>query len=374
MGKDKKGGLYESWLKNFTINVMTQSFHAFFLMFVMKMLSELSKLEAQSAVTLTNNDGLLSIMSIVGMMAIIKFEKLIKGLFGMKDGLSGDLKGAGMKMFMGLKAAGDLGREIKQPFQKSSESRKRMTALGKDIGINKSDIGRYAKPGTRTASGVASGLSGKAQTSPLSEKTQDLYNKMKDAKKEGNMDLYKDYRDHAATQMKYEKAASTANVRAANASANSGSSEKTRAQKLEEYNDAVLENRKNSRKKWAHTAGTLASLSIGFGAVDETAEAVQVANIINNPINNASSRYIDHGENITARKSTGDSDRYNERAIGTAIKEGFEKATTNMRNSDGKLNPIKISVETAKTYSPISTAKAVTKVAKASKVDSIDDI
>lgn len=384
MGK-KGGGLYEKWLKHFTINVMTQSFHAFFLMFVMKMLSEIGKLEAASATELNGNDGILAIMSIVGMMAIIKFEKLFKQLFGLEDSLSGDLKGAGAKMFMGLKSANDLQSEIRKPFQKSSESRKRMNKLGQNIGLNKNGngngagrLGQYVK-----TVGSTGGAAGASASSPLSDKTQNLYDKMKEAKASGNMDLYKDYRDHAATQMRNEKAAaaSAGNVGAGNigggnysstVGGHGGPGQMTDSQKVAEYNDAVLENRKNNRKKWLQTAGTLASLSMGLGATDQISEAVTVANMINDPINAASNRFVDHGENITANRSTADA-RYEERTLSAAIKEGFRDATKNMRNDNGSLNPVKITVEGAKSYvtTPYTTVR---NTAKASKVDNVDNI
>jgi hypothetical protein len=74
-GEEKKAGLYEKWLKHFTINIMTQSFHAFLLMFVMNMLGVINRMQVADRNALNSNDSLLSIMSIVGMMAIIKFEK-----------------------------------------------------------------------------------------------------------------------------------------------------------------------------------------------------------------------------------------------------------------------------------------------------------
>jgi|GEM_PF-2104715 len=388
MGKKGGGGLYENWLKNFTLNVMTQSFHAFFLMFVMKMLSTINAIQLDDATKIESNEGLLAIMSIVGMMAIIKFEKLFKDLFGIGTSLSGDLKGAGMKMFMGFQAANSLQKEVREPFKKTSESRKRMTKLGDDIGMTKTgketgskgQIGKYYKPSAGTPGGTsgAGGSSGSSTHAPLSDKTQELYNKMKDAKASGNMDLYQDYRDHAAAQMKNERSTSGGSGTGGGTSnagtpANSGKVDVAAIKQKrneDKYNDAVYENRQNSRKRWLNTAGTIASLTMGFGATDETSEALKVADVINDPINAASSRYIEHGENITANKST-DDPRFNEKTLTNAIKDGFERATKNMKNDDGKYTPVKISIEAAKMATGYNIVHSAT---RASKVDNVDDI
>lgn len=401
----KKGGLYENWLKTFTINIMTQSFHAFFLMFVMKMLSEFGNIGADegglfvggefNAGALVDTDGLVAIMSIVGMMSIIKFEKLFKKLFGLEDSISGDLKGAGAKMFMGLQAANSLQSEIREPFKKSSESKRRMASLGKEAGLTKTGyvkgkdgkdvfvgkIGNYAKPSSGGT--VASTSTNKPE---LSDKTKDIYQKMKDAKKDGNMDLYRDYRDHAVTQMKYEKASTaggtsgaggttygTGGVRTVSGgTAATTTPVKTKAEKIQEYNDAVLENRQNDRKKWVKTAGTLTSLAMGFGATDETSEALKIADIVNDPINKASGKYIDDGERRTATKATGDT-KYMERALSTAIRQGFQDATRSSRNENGKINPGKLTIEVAKSYvtTPIRT---MDKAARRTKIDNVGDI
>lgn len=385
----KKGGLYESWLKTFTINIMTQSFHAFFLMFIMKMLSELGHVENSDAGSFAANDGIVAIMSIVGMMSIIKFEKLFKKLFGLEDSISGDLKGAGAKMFMGLQAANSLQSEIREPFKKSSESKRRMSSLGKEAGLTRTGrtedgkgssrgkIGNYIKPST---GGTVSSTS---TTKPeLSDKTKDMYQKMKDAKRDGNMDLYRDYRDHAVTQMKYEKGNAsggtsgttygTSGIRTASANTATAAPVRTQKQVEQEYNDAVLENRQNDRKKWVKTAGTLTSLAIGFGATDEISEALKVADIINDPINKSSGRYIDDGERRTATNATGDS-KYMERALSTAIRQGFQDATRNSRNDNGKVNPGKLTIEVAKSYvtTPIRT---MDKTARRTKIDNVGDI
>jgi hypothetical protein len=386
----KKGGLYENWLKAFTINVMTQSFHAFFLMFIMQMLSILDKVaDAESGEIIKENDGLVAIMSIVGMMALIKFEKLFKKLFGLEDAISGDLKGAGAKMFMGLQAAANLQREIKEPFKKTSESKKRMTSLGKEAGLTKTgrtEDGRRASRGKIGSYITPTDSAARSATKPeLSDSAKALYEKMKEAKKNGNMDEYREYRQYAANQMKYDKlkqsgaaqAPAGAYAPAAGAVASQGAQVaaapgKTQKQKEQEYNDAVLEYRQNRRKQWVKTAGTLTSLAMGLGGTDELSEALKVADVINDPINKVTSKYIDSGENKTASRFTGES-KYLENTLTHAIKQGFQDATRNMRNDEGKLSPGKMTIEIAKSYvtTPINVAR---NAARSAKVNDIDDI
>jgi len=389
-GEEKSKGLYDKWLKHFTLNIMTQSFHAFLLMFIMKMLSEVNDAALQTATQLKSNDGILAILSIVGMMAIIKFEKLIKQLFGIEDSLSGNLHASGVEAFQGFKSAGTLSREITQPFQKSRESRKTMNRLGTNLGLTRDTtnpdgtkksgtLGKYIKG----AAGGGAGAAGEpSQRAPLSSQTQEIYDKMKDAKKNGDMDLYRAHRDHAVTQMKSEKAGAnnTGGGTGSNTSGGTGSNtsggstpKMTREQQVQEYNDSVLKNRENSKKKWLNSAGTLASLSMGLGATDTMASAIIVADTINDPINAASNRYVEHGENIVAGKSTGDTNRYDERTMTKAIKDGFAGMTANSRNSDGKLNIPKMTLNAAVSF-VAAPASLTHSVLKSSKVDNVDNI
>ncbi|MEG1990102.1 MAG: hypothetical protein RR144_03800 [Clostridia bacterium] len=382
MGK-KGGGLYENWLKHFTINVMTQSFHAFFLMFVMKMLQIISLQIDASATSLTASDGILSIMSIVGMMAIIKFEKLFKQLFGMGDSISGDLKGAGAKMIMGMNAAKSLSGEIGKPISEMNKSNKSRKVAGKVAGVADNKIGSGFKEGIR--------LDTNRKTNYSSDKAEDLFNAAKTAKSNGDMDKYKELRQQAADQMKYDRDGITYTSQATNNQGTTGTpvtnssstfedlKEKNRRkqqQKKEEaYNDAETDFLKNRRKAVWKTAGTLTSLTLGMGSTDELSDALRVADVINNPINAASSSVIDHSENKSAFKDTGN-EKYFERTIGTAIKEGLRDGTKNMRNDNGKLNPVKITVEGAKNYitAPYKIVSGASKASRPANVNNVDDL
>jgi len=370
--EEKKAGLYEKWLKHFTLNIMTQSFHAFLLMFVINMLGVINKLQVADDKVLNTNDSILAILSIVGMMAIIKFEKLFKELFGLQDSLAGSAKASGAQMFAGIKSAAKFGDEIKKPFTNNATAKRNMTNLGKGMGLSEDKIGHYIKntssaAGTAGTTGTVGATNARPTTPPLSEKTQELYNKMKNAKKNGDMDSYKDYRDHAATQMKYERAT------AAGGTGGGGTGTASKTPTKEEYNDSVYEHRKSQRKVLAQSAINLASVTMGMGGTDTMAEAITAANLINNPLNAAANRYIDHGENIVARKSTGDSTKFNERTISEAIKHGFEKTVGSQRNASGPTNPIKLTVKAAVSYATVP-FKSVNTAVRHSKVDNVDDV
>jgi len=374
---EKAKGLYENWLKNFTLNVMIQSFHAFFLLFIMQMLSAVNYTEIQDSSKLKSGDGLLAIMSIVGMMALIKFEKLIKDLFGIKDSMAGSAKASGIQAFAGLKAAGNFANEVKKPIVNYSKSKRNMTNLGRDLQLSDKKMGHYIKP-TDGVTDTPGATGGKPITPPLSTKTQDLYEKMKTAKKDGDMGSYNDYRDRAVNQMKSEKLSA---IRAAGGTGGAGSSTGGGAGsstggltgKEQEYNQSVYDHRRNARKALAHSAINMAAMTMGMGATDTWSEAVKAADVINNPMISVTNRYIDHGENIVAGKSTGDTSRFNERTISEAIKQGFEHATVNARNDNGKINPVKLTVQAAVSYGTLP-FKAVKNTVKASKVDNVDNL
>ena len=92
MGK-KGGGIFASWLKQFTTMVFLQSFHAVFLMMILKFLSAISGDNVTSAISgadksemsFAEKGNMMGIVCIVGMVALLKFEKLLKNLFGVED-------------------------------------------------------------------------------------------------------------------------------------------------------------------------------------------------------------------------------------------------------------------------------------------------
>lgn len=395
MGK-KGGGLYQNWLRNFAINIFTQSFHAIFLMFIIQMLVALQGIKPTDG---SNSDGIVAIMSIVGMMAIIKFEKLLKKLFGMEDSLSGDLKGAGAKMIMGLKAGSDLGKEISKPYKDLSTSNKSRKAAGRAAGVSESKIGFGSLKGQYINSDKKRGLFEKAENgisstaSGLSSAARGVYDNLKsnkgaaaevtvtDSKKSvdqaKNQEIVVDNKVLTEVEVGDKIAESTGRY----ADSRSTKIEKTQKEKEDEYNDAELEFRKNKRKAKWNTAGNIAALAMGFGATDEISEGLTAANIINNPINSVTNRYVDHGENITAFKDTGN-EKYFERSLSQAIKDGFKEAGTSASDRDsgniGKNNQsaVKLTVNAAVNYAtmPLQVAKLAFKSSKQSNINNVDDL
>lgn len=371
---NKSGGLYAKWFKNFTLTVMIQTFHAFFLMFVMQFLSAISA--TRTADKLGSNDGVLAIMAIVGMMAIIKFEKLFKQMFGIEDSMAGDIKGAGAKMFMGMQAAKGLYDTTAAPFKKQSEAKRKINTLGNRLGLTDEQKGKYAKMSSGTsAAGGTNDPAGNGTGTGTNTGT-------------GNGSANQNSRQ--ATEM-YNNAA-TGNTSGGGGQGNSRSSNNSAAdqaiiddrnerlrekrQKLvEEYNDAVRDSRMAGRDRWLNAAGTIASLSMGLGATDEWSEAAKVADLVSKPISSATTRMAEKQENKDAHTATGDP-RYYEKSMKEAIKDGFKNVTVEnivdkSRNSDGKVSPLKLTIEAAKL--PYTNTKAAVKSSGNTDVVEIDN-
>lgn len=122
--KDKKSGILMAWLQNFTMMVFTQSFHAIIMLFTLKLMSEVSKQVANQGVA-SNITGLLAMISIGGAMAIIKFEKLLKEIFGF--GTSKIMGGLGDNFSSSLMAAGSalgLAKRTAEPFKEYADAKK----------------------------------------------------------------------------------------------------------------------------------------------------------------------------------------------------------------------------------------------------------
>jgi hypothetical protein len=363
---NKGGGLYSKWFKNFTLTVFIQTFHAFFLMFVMQFLSGINATRADNA--LGANDGILGMMAIVGMMAIIKFEKLFKQLFGIEDSMAGDMKGAGAKMFMGMQAAKGLYDTTAAPFKKQSEAKRKINTLGNRLGLTDEQKGKYAKmsSGTSTAgstndpSNTGTGNGGSNQNS---RQATEMYNNAST----GN-----------ANSSEGQSNSRSSNNSAADQAIIDDRNERVREKRqklIEEYNDAVRDSRMAGRDRWLNAAGTIASMSMGLGATDEWHEAAKVADLINKPVSAATTRMAEKQENRDAYTATGDP-RYNEKSMKEAIKDGFKNITIEnivdkSRNADGKVSPLKLTIEAAKL--PYTNTKAAVKSSGKTDVVEIDN-
>ncbi len=357
MGDKKNTGLFNNWVKNFTLTVFMQSFHAFFMLFILSMMKELLTVEAANDGFFASNiDGMVSLVLIVSMMALIKFENLIKGMFGIKSGMVADIKTSAAQSFATFKAAQNMGKSIATPFIKYSGAKQKVTKLGNKMAKDGSYL---AKNNNGTNKGIFS-----------------------------TSDIGKSYVNDAenAPQQAELTAAAAAGAQAVNSSggavgggtSNGGTSvasdEKTHQllQQLvtetrkngqggkdmaEEYNSA-LKNLKTAKREMVwDTATALASTSVGLGAVDELSEAAVVASVINAPINYGTGKVIDKSETRVAHNATkyvnsdnsetskfGDkhSNRAMRDAIKDGVKEGMKFATNginlNSPNKNGDVN------------------------------------
>ena len=127
MGKKGSGGIFANWLKHFTTMVFMQSFHAIFMMMILKFM-DISSREIELEISLDehNDDILMAIIAIFGMLALLKMEKLIKNLFGIEDSkLVGGLGENLTKSMAQVRSAISLSNRTLEPD-------KRQTQIGKD--------------------------------------------------------------------------------------------------------------------------------------------------------------------------------------------------------------------------------------------------
>lgn len=87
-----KTQIMANWFKEFMLAVFMQTLHAIFLFIILKMIKAIHDSHSLSSVM----EGVFIIMLTSG---LVRFEKLFKKLFGVKDGLMGDLKGGTAKVF-----------------------------------------------------------------------------------------------------------------------------------------------------------------------------------------------------------------------------------------------------------------------------------
>lgn len=307
----RKSGLFDKWFKNFTITVFTQSFHAIFLMFIMYFLSQIQQ-------NVNDADFLVGIISIVGMAAIIKFEKLIKSVFGIEDSMLGGVNEAKnlMKNMMGAKGAVGIAKSVANPVINGVKNRRIANDLGKSLGAKPGQYMEREKPKEPTK--AASGL----RSSDLSERAQSIYRDMTDAKnaanaartpeeRQSNNDLAKNLRSNLADQVREDRS----KVRTKSAQDSDVASEMRkdredkklaeRNKKIDEYNTALRNSKMAPYETAAHLAGSVAGLSIAGGMFDEWTEVAAAGNAIAKPINSMASKSIQMNENRSAYAATG---------------------------------------------------------------------
>ena len=265
--------LFNAWLKQFTSAVFIQSFHAVFLMFTMIMLSQLQHPDARLALDATKTDGVVAIVAIACAAALILFEKMLKKLFGIQDSPVGHASTAGAKMFMGAKSAMGLGKTAVGGFKKARDADKTVKDINEKrnkkqdaydklynpTAYNERHPNRPISPQAQqtqnmfeqaTSGGQQQGNVNNPQGNANNQRDLDFQRLLDKERREDEMD------ELDSQEMKAKKAASSAH-----------------------------------KDKWLNAAGTMASLSVGFGAADQLSEMLTVANIVNQPLDLVTDKY-----------------------------------------------------------------------------------
>lgn len=112
-----------NWFKQLALSIFMQSFHAIFLTILISLMVGIG----------SENSGLSpylrAIIIIILTNSLLKFEKLIKQLFGVGDSLVGDIKGGAMKAIATMGAIKRAGSAIGDNTRKVSDAKKRKTEI-----------------------------------------------------------------------------------------------------------------------------------------------------------------------------------------------------------------------------------------------------
>ena len=352
--KGKSGSLFNNWIKNFATTVFTQTFHAFFLVFILRFLSGI-----QNADVPNGTEGMVAIMAIVTMMALIKFEKLIKTLFGVEDGMIGDLKTSGAQMFGATKAVGSIGKSLYDPFKKHGDAKRKVDRLGNELKgkVNAVDdkgnnLGAFSDRNIRNNfidtrnikdEAMLNGINSDGSIATSSGNSQFVgppapnnnNNNNNNGNGNGNSSL-----NQETNNLLRQLIQTTAANGGSGDGSTSGASGNSIAAKAEQYNDALRDMKVASRDRWLNTASVIGGASIGAGMYDQASEIAMAGAVISKPFAVASTKMATNQENVKAREATGDS-KYEGKLISESIKEGFKKAKTGASNvsNDIRSNP-----------------------------------
>ncbi|MEG1008339.1 MAG: hypothetical protein RSE41_02770 [Clostridia bacterium] len=333
----KKGGIFATWFKHFTTTVFLQSFQAIFLTFSLKMLALIQNTETDFKDSwTTNTDGVLIILTIIVCMSLIKFEKLIKKLLGIEDSFVGDTTSSFGKLVAGAKSAMGIYQTVKKPIAAEREaqlekSRAARTLKGLGVDTPKSDEADYAKKvaeietddqdnkkerieALRKSDGSKYNLTGYFTGDPNQEEIENREKQANTAEEilrtqAENANRRANTNNNNATAGKIRQANNPAFVDANGNTLIPGKNEQNldaageiRFDREERKKEAIAkakndydtaQHKQNQSKIDAlyNLGGSVASLSVGLGATDEISEAVTVANLINQPLDIASTKY-----------------------------------------------------------------------------------
>ena len=348
MGGKNSGSLFNNWLKNFATTVFTQSFHAFFMVFIITSLSKFHKPGTET------NEGIVAIITIVLTMALIKFEKLIKSLFGINDGMLGDIKSNGMMAIGGVKAAANMGKTISEPFKKHAEAKRKVDRLGKKlsktegiraVGKNGDDLGifnngihndKYAIYDENSLNNTHDDGINENSEFIASQNDNNSNSNISNTKGNISKEGVATGENSAQTNQLLSQliAISKQNVTetAKAAKATERANDEKKAEKIEslvdEYNDALLQKNVSSRDRWLNSASAIAGTSIGLGMADDIEESAMIGALINKPLAVGTTKIAERSETKKAYNAT-KNDKYETESIKKAIASGLRTNTGN---------------------------------------------
>lgn len=303
MGKQK--GIFEMWFKNFFFTVFMQSFHALFFMFILRLVSGIYRgtAVANSAgffevlwdEATANQDGIVGIIVVIAVLMLTKMEKFFKETFGVgSPSFMGGIGAEAMKGFGTLMHGASLAKRTAEPFKRQAEIQGKMRQ--NQAKIDKMETRLGIKP-TST----------------------DLMNQAKEAKNAGDMDKYQQLRDEAAERRRAEKEAGLNNqlpgangaqnaqgtAVAANTNNGGNNNQQQNWKMMDDLEDLYAEQnaleteaRGLPLKALARMGSTIASVGFGAGAAEDLNATIQVANMVDMPLDALSDKLSDRHANV----------------------------------------------------------------------------
>ena len=270
---NNKSGVFLTWFQNFVMLVFTQSFHAIFMVFVLKMMSAVATDSAGNFVTDRTN-GILAIVSIAGAQALIKFEKIIKDMFGI-----GDSKYMGNLSKNFAKTAAAVGSGINMAKRTAEPFKERKAANRKKIDLERKhpDIIAAYKSGNYNSSKPASGSENAEESTNVSGATNTPEATSGVGSSGSNVSM------NPNDQMAQLIAALNNNTNAVS-KGNELSQEEKNNNIIKEYAEAEAKTTESIMKMFTRGTTTVAAAGVGLGATDEFTEAVTVANLVDAPL------------------------------------------------------------------------------------------
>ena len=384
----KNQSIFAMWLKNFTALVFTQSFQAIFMMFIIVIVNKFIVSGASEYVTSNggifvsslkpenvqstlasgtkvyamvkldpngitsgkiNNNTIISFVVFIGLTALIKMEKLIRGIFGIEETpLMGDL-GRQMKgLFIGAKSMMDMGKRTIDPFKAQNEADSKVKKRKKIIErMNANSLPNNKNVVQNLGNGTS--VNNLKSNGPTNinlegrESLEALASSLKGLSSKGD-DFYGD-------DSRFDNAGNLLSDRAYQ-----------EKKLLEEQQQAEVAR----RKKIGRLATTIASAGIAYGGTDSLTEAATVANIMDAPLDMAADKLAQSSaKKVMANRAAQKINESNENI--EQIKKDFKKNLENMTSEEkqkqlsthslrnNSMDQIRTQKELKKVYSEVGT-------------------